>query len=150
MTEPVPPIEESATLPNDRDAIDSFQVRLLDAAEKAGYPQAARFAVRLAVEEAIVNAFKHGHAGLDDTVPIEARFRVDTERIFVAVRDQGPGFNPGDVPDPTLDENLERPCGRGLMLMRAYMSDVRHSADGRQVEMTYERAQTEADDEDDD
>jgi serine/threonine-protein kinase RsbW len=53
----------------------------------------------------------------------------------VQITDEGPGFNPADVPDPTAPENLERPCGRGLLLMRHYMSEVAHSNCGRVVRM---------------
>src|SRR6266566_3168207 len=49
------------------------------------------------------------------------------------VRDEGPGFNPGDVPDPTDPENLERESGRGLLLMRSFMDDVQYNERGNEV-----------------
>jgi len=52
--------------------------------------------------------------------------------VFV-IRDEGPGFDPKIVPDPTTDENLEKPNGRGIMLMRAYMDEIRYNAQGNQV-----------------
>jgi serine/threonine-protein kinase RsbW len=58
---------------------------------------------------------------------------------MLAVEDQGPGFDPGSVPDPTLEENLERGSGRGLLLIRAYMASVRYNASGNRLEMIYER-----------
>src|SRR3989442_738783 len=74
------------------------------------------FGIRLALEEAIVNAIKHGNQ-LDQGKKVHVRFCVNPERFDVGVTDEGPGYEPGDVPDPLADENLERPSGRGLFLM---------------------------------
>ena len=53
------------------------------------------------------------------------------------IEDRGPGFDPGTVKDPTLDENLELPTGRGLLLIRAYMTSVEYNAKGNRVRMVY-------------
>jgi serine/threonine-protein kinase RsbW len=58
----------------------------------------------------------------------------------VRIADQGPGFNPSDVPDPVAFENLERPCGRGLLLMRHYMTDVVFDPPGNCVVMSKVRS----------
>src|SRR5437016_13845764 len=81
------------------------------------------FAIKLAIEEALVNAIKHGNQ-LDRAKTVRVAFRVAQDRFDVQITDQGPGFDPGVVPDPTAPENLERPCGRGLLLMRYYMNEV--------------------------
>lgn len=133
--------EESAAveLVNDRTAIDSVEARLLAAVDRFGYSQASRFAIRLATEEALMNAFNHGHKGLPATTPVRLEFTVSPRRVVVVVEDRGAGFDPGAVADPTCDENLECPTGRGLMLMRAYATEVRHNATGNRVELVYER-----------
>ena len=64
------------------------------------------------------------------------RHAVDRLAGWLGRTDVAPGFDPNDVPDPTDVENLERPCGRGLMLMRYYMNHVAFSADGNAVSMT--------------
>jgi serine/threonine-protein kinase RsbW len=135
---------DSIWITNDRETIDAIQDRVVQAAETLGYSSSAQFALRLAIEEAIINAFKHGHAGLDSKTPIHVHFEVDARRIFVAVEDQGPGFTPEDVPDPTLDENLERPSGRGLILMRAYMTRVDYNDRGNRVEMELIKPESDA------
>ncbi len=140
-TNPDPaPISEQIDLVNDRASIHHAESRVLDALNVFDYPKAARFAIRLAIEEAVTNAFKHGHKGLPRETPVRLDFVVAVDRAVIAVEDQGPGFNPSDVPDPTLDENLERPCGRGLMLIRAYMSALTFNPSGNRVEMTFIRA----------
>lgn len=123
---------------HDPDAKRAALDRLVADAEAQGYPTAAVFAVRLAAEEALTNALHHGHAGLPEE-PVEIAWRVGPERIQIEVTDRGPGFDPGVLPDPTLDENLDKPCGRGLMLMRAYMTAVEHNDSGNRVTMTFRR-----------
>ncbi len=113
---------------------------ILAALTERGYSKAAVFAIRLALEEAVSNAFHHGHRGLPPGTPVRLDYNVDRSRVDLAVEDQGPGFNPQDVPDPTLDQNLEVPTGRGIMLMRAYMSRVEFNERGNRVSMVYERA----------
>ena len=110
--------------------------RLVEEAEEAGYPVAAVFAVRLAVEEALANAARHGHADRPDE-PLDFSWLVTPARVDVEITDHGPGFNPEDTPDPTLEENIGKPSGRGLMLMRAYMTDVAFNESGNTVRMTY-------------
>lgn len=92
------------------------------------------FGIRLALEEALVNAIKHGNQ-MDRNKRVHIRYRVTVERFDVHITDEGPGFDPEDVPDPTAVENLERPSGRGLMLMRHYMSEVRYCDRGSSLVM---------------
>lgn len=134
----------SVSLHNEREEIERLQKSVADAMERHGYPKAAVFAVRLASHEAITNAFHHGHKNLPPTTPITLAYRVADDRVELSVRDQGPGFDPASVPDPTLDENLEQTSGRGLMLIRAYMSTVRYTDGGRRLEMVFEKARANA------
>jgi serine/threonine-protein kinase RsbW len=111
---------------------------LMSALEAAGFKGKEGFAVRLAAEEAIVNGLKHGH-GYDPTKEVRVRYRVTPTCAYVEIRDQGPGFIPEEVPDPLDPENLERPCGRGLFLMRNYMTWVRYSEGGTCVALCKRR-----------
>lgn len=149
-SQPAPdgPDRHRVELANDRDAIQAVQDQVLRAAEDAGFEKAASFAIKLALEEAIINAFKHGHKQMPPHETIIVEWIVSPDHVEIAVEDRGPGFDPERVPDPRLDENLELPSGRGLMLMRAYMSEVRHNPSGNRVEMVF-RPDT-RDDEDDD
>jgi serine/threonine-protein kinase RsbW len=92
------------------------------------------FSVRLALEEALVNAIKHGNE-MDRSKKVHISYRFFADRFEVRITDEGKGFDPCDVPDPTAIENLERPCGRGLMLMRHYMTEVEYNAVGNSVSM---------------
>ncbi len=116
-----------------------------------------------AFEEALLNALYHGnlevssdlkeidHAAFYDLVEqrrvsspwrerrIRVSVRLTTEEIEVAIRDEGPGFDPSKLPDPTDPENLDRPCGRGVMLMRAFMDDVSYNDRGNEVRLRRRR-----------
>jgi serine/threonine-protein kinase RsbW len=96
------------------------------------------FSIRLAVEEALVNAIKHGNR-CDRSKKVQISYRVQADHFEVSIADEGQGFDPSDVPDPTAEENLERPCGRGLMLMRHYMSEVSFDRLGTSVRMRKQR-----------
>ncbi len=127
----------SVSLVNDAALSELIQNAVVDSMDRHVYAKAARFAVRLALAEAIANAFHHGHEGLPAAIPIQLSFKVSPTEVVIAVEDQGPGFDPGSIPDPTLDENIERPCGRGLMLIKAYMTSVVYNAKGNHMTMTF-------------
>jgi serine/threonine-protein kinase RsbW len=105
----------------------------------AGYPEADVFAVRLALEEAVQNALKHGNRH-DPSKRVRVSYRVTAERVLVEVGDEGEGFDPGKVPDPTGPGNLERFGGRGLFLMRAYLTWVRYNGRGNRVTLCKRRS----------
>jgi serine/threonine-protein kinase RsbW len=93
-----------------------------------------RFATRLALEEALVNAVKHGNQ-CDPTRRVDIRYRVTDDEAVIEITDEGNGFDPNDVPDPCAVENMERSCGRGVFLIRHYMTWVRYNDRGNCVTM---------------
>ena len=105
----------------------------------AGYPDRDRFAARLALEEAVANAVKHGHQG-DPAKRVRVGYRVRADRVLVEVEDQGAGFDPRRVADPRDRENLDKPCGRGLLLMRSYTTWLRFNARGNRVTLCRARS----------
>lgn len=127
---------------NARPQIEEAEAALLAALDRHGFGEAAKFAVRLAVEEALVNAFRHGHAGLAKSVPVELLYHVTPASLTVAITDQGPGYDPAEIPDPTLEENLEKTSGRGLMLIRSFMTEVHHELGGRRLVMVLRKDAT--------
>ncbi len=136
------PAPTRVTLHNERPLIDQLEEKILAECEHLGYSRASLFAIRLALDEAITNGFAHGHEKLPHSLPIYVEYAVDARQSFFAVEDQGPGFDPSTVKDPTLDENLEQMSGRGVILIRAYMSSVTHNAKGNRIEMVYKRPQS--------
>jgi serine/threonine-protein kinase RsbW len=82
----------------------------------------------------MVNAIKHGNQ-MDRSKKIRIAYHICSERFEALISDEGSGFDPEDVPDPMAPENLERPCGRGLFLMRYYMTEVNYHPPGNCVSM---------------
>ena len=109
---------------------DALLVELQD----KGYSEVTVFAVRLAIEEALNNAIRHGNA-MDPNKTAELVYEVTDEQVDIRISDEGPGFDFQGVPDPTLDENLDKPTGRGLMLIRAYMDTVEFNEKGNELHM---------------
>jgi len=119
-------------LPSERGSNRQVTDELLAQLGAHGWPEADVFAVHLAVEEAIVNAIVHGNK-LDPTKKVHVACEVSAERVLVSIADEGPGFNPAAVPDCTADERLEAPSGRGVMLMRSFMTRIEYNAAGNAV-----------------
>jgi serine/threonine-protein kinase RsbW len=92
------------------------------------------FAVHLALEEAFINAVKHGNK-LNPDKDVQIDYSIDPEKIEIFVSDQGEGFNPKVVPDPRVGENLYKPEGRGLLLINSYMDVVQYNKRGNRVHM---------------
>ncbi|MGD9689295.1 MAG: ATP-binding protein [Phycisphaerales bacterium] len=136
---PSTPITGEHQPANRRADIDAVESAVLEALDRCAYSESSRFAVRLALEEALVNAFQHGHRGLPAETPLTVAYTVVPDEVTIAVTDQGPGFDPSGVPDPTDEANIELPSGRGLMLIRAYMTSVTHDMGGRRVTMVYRK-----------
>jgi serine/threonine-protein kinase RsbW len=93
------------------------------------------FGIKLAIEEALVNAIRHGNR-LDPAKKVHVEYRVAPERIDIRIADEGPGYDPARVPDCKSEENLHRPGGRGLLLMRHYMTEVTVLPPGNELVMS--------------
>lgn len=145
-------------IPCDRELVQGAVSYLQMIAEKFGkLPDAERIRLGICLEESLLNALIHGNLEVSSdlregdadayeklielrlrqrpyrerTIEIQATF--SPEQIAFAIRDEGPGFNVAAVPDPTTPENLCKPSGRGLMLMRIFMDSVQHNATGNQI-----------------
>jgi len=119
-------------IPSDYEAGQAVVERVISSLDQSGFGARDVFGIRLSVDEAVTNAIKHGNKlNPDKTVRID--FQLSEKGVRIEIEDQGPGFCPEDVPDPTADENLERPNGRGLMLMREFMTRIEYSPKGNMV-----------------
>ena len=87
---------------------------------------------REVIAEAIVNAIVHGNR-LDPAKKVHVECVVSPDVTRIAITDEGAGFDPASVPDCTSDERLEAPGGRGVMLMRSFMSRIEYNAKGNGV-----------------
>lgn len=120
------------SIPSETAQGQRVQERIIALLEQMGYSQKDVFGVKLALEEALVNAIKHGN-GMDPNKVVRVKCQVSQQEARITITDEGPGFDPESVPDPTDDENLEKPGGRGIMLMKAFMSEVEYGKNGKEV-----------------
>jgi serine/threonine-protein kinase RsbW len=120
------------SIPSNTDAGAEVMQELMEQLEQCEWIQAELFGINLAVEEALVNAIKHGNHE-DAAKKVHVEFRLNDHNFYARIADEGEGFDPEDVPDPTADENLDRPGGRGIMLMRNFMTRVEFNDAGNQV-----------------
>ncbi len=93
------------------------------------------FKVKLALEEALTNAMRHGNA-LEPGRYVKVRIKADHKQIMLDVHDEGKGFDFYSLPDPTHTDNAARPSGRGVFLMRNIMDQVEFYDNGSGVKMT--------------
>jgi serine/threonine-protein kinase RsbW len=121
-------------IPSDFIAGREVQEKILDSIAASGFTGQDAFAVKLSLEEALINAIKHGNK-LDPAKNVTVEADVSPGKVEIIIEDEGPGFNRSCVPDPTLEENLQKCSGRGILLIEAYMTSVKWSKGGRRVHM---------------
>lgn len=122
------------TISSDFACSREVQQKVMEEVEKRHYCDAARFAIKLALEEAIVNAIKHGNQ-LDPAKKVRIEANVTDKKTILSVEDEGPGFERSRVPDPRDPENLYKASGRGILLIESYMHQVSWSNHGRRLTM---------------
>lgn len=131
------------------------------------FGESERIRIGVALEEALLNAFYHGNLEVssklreddydqyyslakqrcseapyaDRKITVQCKF--DEVAVVVTITDEGPGFDPSLLPDPRDPENLERPSGRGLLLMKTFLDEVEYNAKGNEVRLTKRRLQME-------
>jgi serine/threonine-protein kinase RsbW len=108
-------------IPSAPEATPSVRQRVTEHLRANGFGEEDMKGIGVALEEALLNAILHGNRN-DPARTVRVAYGTADDILHVLVSDEGPGFDPAAVPDPTLPENLERPGGRGLLLILHYMS----------------------------
>jgi len=121
-------------IPSDFAESRQVQSRILEELQRYDYAPDAIFAIKLALEEAIINAIKHGNK-FDPAKVVRIEAHVSPQQTEIIIEDEGAGFERSSVPDPTADENLHSLHGRGLLLMESYMNEVNYSRGGRRIRL---------------
>ena len=120
-------------------AVSGVYNLILSELEANSYDSDGVFSVHLALEEAFVNAVKHGNKN-DLTKKVKIEYSVSSDKVEIVITDEGVGFDPSAVPDPRYGENLYKSEGRGLFLVRAYMDVVDFNEQGNCVRMVKYKA----------
>ena len=122
------------TIPGEADAAIALITEIIDQLRDKNWDEQDVFSIHLALEEALMNAIKHGNQrGVSKKVQVTGI--VSKSQFEITVKDEGKGFVRAEVPDPTDDGNVEKTSGRGLMLMEFYVSEVKYNDTGNQIRM---------------
>jgi serine/threonine-protein kinase RsbW len=124
------------TIPSSMQMVERAEEMTCEVLKRAGLSEEDEDCVCMAVMEAVINAIVHGNHQ-DPAKQVDLEFDVGKGAIAVTVRDQGNGFDPNALPDPRAPENLLKPSGRGILMIRACMDEVeiRPSSRGTEVRM---------------
>jgi len=142
MLSPVTSETTELTLPSRIEAIDKAATTIAEFVTRSGISEEELFGIDMAVREAIANAVIHGNK-LDETKLVEINVKSSLEYLEVSVHDQGQGFNPETISDPTKEENILKSSGRGIFFMRNFFDEVDWSTSpggGTTVRMIKRRA----------
>ena len=122
-----------ATIGSTRESIGRITDQLLAVAEEAGCDEDELTDLSIALREALANAIIHGNES-DPGKRVLVRCYTHAELgMLVAIRDEGKGFDPDELPDPTHAERIHLHHGRGVYMMRELMDQVLHRKGGREV-----------------
>lgn len=92
--------------------------------------------IMIAVTESVNNAIKHGNKS-NKLKNVSLSLHLNENIICFEIKDEGPGFDFDNLPDPTAPENLDKPGGRGIFLMKHLSDEVEFADDGRIVKLSF-------------
>jgi serine/threonine-protein kinase RsbW len=113
-------------LPSHIEAVAGGAAAATDFIKNCAVGEEAAFGIEMAVREAITNAMVHGNKE-DEAKTVEVTLNCLGHELEIEVRDQGAGFDPTGIPDPTDPANILKTSGRGIFLMRTFMDEVQWS-----------------------
>lgn len=110
-------------MPSRIDTVATAAAAVAEFVNRSGISEEAAFGIDLAVREAVTNAVLHGNQQAENKI-VDITLKSSPDAVEIIVHDQGDGFNPEEVPDPTAAENILKTSGRGIFLMRTFMDEV--------------------------
>ena len=131
------------SLPSNSESMCRVQDDVAQLLEELEFSKRDCFSVRLALEEALANAVKHGNHR-DESKQLEVRCQASSEHVEIEICDEGEGFTHKQVPSPTDAEGLFNANGRGLALMERFMDRIEFRSNGSSVLMEKRRSTVEA------
>lgn len=118
-----------------------IQSKIMDTAAKLGFDEDAQYCLRLALDESMANAIVHGNQ-FDESKEVQVIVTPHHDKIEISVSDEGCGFNQDCLPDPREEDNLQKPNGRGIFLIREFSSELSFNAIGNQITFSIHRRST--------
>jgi serine/threonine-protein kinase RsbW len=129
------PISRSVVLSSTPSAVvDVFNNQIQPGLQANGFSEEDIFGIHLALEEAFINAVRHGNK-MESSKAIKVDYLIAPDKIEICMTDEGEGFDPEVIPDPRYGDNLYKPAGRGMLLMRAFMDVIEYNKKGNSLRM---------------
>ena len=118
-----PPRTFALTIPSRLDALDAVHHLIEEASREFNLNEEIAYWIELSISESMINAIRHGNQS-DPSKEATLRISSDGTAIEVIVEDEGTGFKLEDLADPTDAQNLLKPSGRGILIIRSFMDEV--------------------------
>ncbi len=125
-------------MPSDIEYVPVLEAAVARVARDLNFDEDSVELLGVALVEGAMNAIKHGNK-YDLTKRVHLTVTVDSVQLTIKIRDEGAGFDPGDVPSPFEGDNLFRDSGRVILMMNAYMDEVSHNSDGTELTLRKKR-----------
>jgi serine/threonine-protein kinase RsbW len=112
--------------------MDKAAAVILSSMDSLGYPDENIRKMKIILTELFANAIYHGNVG-NHSKKVTVGHIINKKKVVVSIMDEGKGFDPATIPDPTLPENLVKDCGRGLFIVRSYVDKLEFNGAGTRV-----------------
>jgi serine/threonine-protein kinase RsbW len=129
---------KECSFPSDTKFAHGLIEQVMEQVRSHGWTNRNEFAVNMALEEALINAVQHGNNS-DPAKQVHFICRLNGQRIYVRIEDEGSGFDPDAVSDPTDTEHIMVASGRGVLLIKSFVTQVRWNEKGNVLEFEKER-----------
>ena len=128
------PISRSIVVASTPSAVVDVFNQIQPSLQANGFSEEDIFAIHLSLEEAFVNAVKHGNK-MEPSKAVKVDYLIEQDKVEICMTDEGEGFDPEVIPDPRYGDNLYKPAGRGMLLMRSFMDVLEYSKKGNSLRM---------------
>ncbi len=129
-------MERTITIPSKLEQISLIEKVIDEISEQLTITPDVYGKILIATIEGVNNAIVHGNK-LDQKKNVTITFKVNEREIYVVISDQGSGFDPNSIPDPTIPENIENISGRGVFLMKKLSDSIKFENNGSTVELHF-------------
>lgn len=132
-------IQKELVLKSEYEEVEKVEHLLNELQDEIGFDDEFYAKLMLTVSEAATNGIVHGNQ-LDASKKVVLTAKYDGKKLTFTSKDEGPGFEPEEVPDPLAEENLLKPSGRGVFLMKEYADEVEYHENGTKLVLGFKLA----------
>lgn len=124
----------SRTFKSDPELLPDIEDYITDIIKDLNIPDTLKSNIEIVIAEAAANSIIHGNKG-DVSKNIHIRLKLNTKELCISFTDEGSGFNPDKIPDPTIPENILKGSGRGIHIMKSLVDKIEYKFSGKGTEL---------------